>query len=337
VSFLADDAIEAAMATHGVGDLTASVDLRRNSVFDRAAAVAPVLELVEHYRSVPHLVEFPIAEFYRSRIEVMTRRPDNECEDVIEVLAPAEPGRDAEVAAAIELLRVLAAQDRPGTVGLVSPFREHADALQAAVLAAFDEAEIRRLGLRVGTVHGFQGAERDTMVLALGLSPDDPGGRAAFVENRNLFNVMVTRARTRLVVLTAVSAPREGLLARYLAHAGRPPSPAADLGTADRWTQALGAELVRAGIATRAGYVVGPWTLDLVLADAEEAIALETGVYRGDPDLHLDRHLALARLGWRFVEAYPTRWDGESARAALELPALIDSARRRNLPSPPRA
>jgi hypothetical protein len=335
VSFLADDAIAAAMAAHGVEGLTAAVDLRRNSVFDRAAAVAPVVELVEHYRSVPHLVEFPIAEFYRSRIEVMTRRPDNECEDVIEVRAPSEPGRDAEVAEAIELLRELAAQERPGTVGLVSPFREHADALQAAVLDTFDEAEIRQLGLRVGTVHGFQGAERDTMVLALGLAPDDPGGRVAFVENRNLFNVMVTRARRRLVVLTAVSGARDGLLGRYLAHAGRAPSPAADLGTADRWTQALGSELARAGIATRAGYVVGSWTLDLVLDDAGEAIALETGVYRGDPDLHVDRHLALADLGWRFVEAYSTRWGGEWARAALELPGLIDAARRRTLPPPP--
>ena len=58
-------------------------------------------------------------------------------------------------------------------------------------------------------------------------------------------------------------------------------------------------------------------------------------MYRGDPDLHLDRHLALAGLGWRFVESFPTRWGHESASAALELPALIDSARRRNLPPPP--
>lgn len=337
VSFLADAAIAEAMADHGIEELTAAVDLRRNSVFDRAAAVAPVLELVEHYRSVPHLVEFPIAEFYRSRIEVMTRRPDTECEDVIEVVVPPEPGRAAEIAAAIELLRRLAVEDRPGTIGLVSPFRDHADALQAAVLETFDEAEIRRLGLRVGTVHGFQGAERDTMVLALGLAPDDPGGRFGFVENPNLFNVMVTRARRRLVVLTAATGRRDGLLARYLVHADRAPSPAPDRGTDDRWTRELGAELARAGVATRAGYVVGSWTIDLVLDDPQEAIAVETGVYRGDPDLHLERRLTLAGLGWRFVEAFPTRWGHESARAALDLPALIDAARRRNLPPPPAA
>ncbi|MBX3284050.1 MAG: ATP-binding protein [Actinobacteria bacterium] len=334
VSFLADEAIAQAMADHGISDLAAGIDLRRNSVFDRAAAVAPVLELVEHYRSVPHLVEFPIAEFYRSRIQVMTRRPDTEREDVIEVVAPPEPGRSAEVAAAVDLLGSLS-MPAGSTIGLVTPFREHADALQQAVLAAFDEADIRRMGLRVGTVHGFQGAERDAMVLALGLSPDDPGGRRAFVENRNLFNVMVTRARTRQVVLTTVDGGGDGLLSRYLAHASRAPSPAPDAGTRDPWALELRAELARAGVATRAGYVVGPWTLELVLDDDHEAIALETCVHGGDPDLHLDRRLALAGLGWRFVEAYPTRWWRNSARAALELPALIEAARRRHLPPPP--
>ncbi|MEZ5177630.1 MAG: hypothetical protein R2746_04910 [Acidimicrobiales bacterium] len=294
------------------------IDLRRNSVFDRAAAVAPVLELVEHYRSVPHLVEFPTAEFYRSRIQVMTRRPDTEREDVIEVVAPPEPGRSAEVAAAVDLLGC--SRCRPGARSGWSRRSGARRRPQQAVLAAFDEADIRRMGLRVGTVHGFQGAERDAMVLALGLSPDDPGGRRAFVENRNLFNVMVTRARTRQVVLTTVDGGGDGLLSRYLAHAPRAPSPAPDAGTRDPWALELRAELARAGVATRAGYVVGPWTLELVLDDDHEAIALETCVHGGDPDLHLDRHLALAGLGWRFVEAYPTRWGRNSARAALELP-----------------
>ncbi|MGN6693549.1 MAG: AAA domain-containing protein [Aquihabitans sp.] len=195
---------------------------------------------------------------------------------------------------------------------------------------------MRQLGLRVGTVHGFQGAERDVMLLALGLGPDDPGGRLAFVENRNLFNVMVTRARNRAIVVTTAAPKRDGLLARFLAHADRVPSPVADLGCDDAWTDALAGELARAGIGTRAGYALGPWTLELVLDDPDEAIVFETRVAGADPDLHLARHQALAGLGWRFVEAYPTRWDHDVARAALDLPALIAAARRRTLPHPPR-
>jgi hypothetical protein len=337
VSFLSDDAIDAAMAEHGISHLTTTVDLRRNSVFDRAATVAPVFELSEHYRSIPHLVEFPLAEFYRGRVDVMTHRPDTDTLDAIDVVVPPAPGRAAEVAATVELLRSMVVRPPGGSVGVVSPFREHADALEAAVLEHFDEAEIRALDLRVGTVHGFQGSERDTMVLALGLSPDDPSGRVGFVENRNLFNVMVTRARNRAVVLTTVTDRSDGLLARFLAHADRAPDRPADGGADDAWTRSLAVELARAGIATRSGYPLGPWRLDLVLDDTDEAIVFETRVDGGDPRRHIDRHLTLARLGWRFVEAYPTRWDHDVARAALELPALIDAARRSTLPPPPPA
>ncbi|MGN6693209.1 MAG: AAA domain-containing protein, partial [Aquihabitans sp.] len=137
VSFLADGTIATAMAAHGVEELTATIDLRRNSVFDRAAALVPITELAEHYRSVPHLVEFPLTEFYRGRVDVMTRRPDNDAADVIDVLSPPEPGRPGEIDAVLHLLRERIEAGLDVTVGVITPFREHADALRAAVLKTF--------------------------------------------------------------------------------------------------------------------------------------------------------------------------------------------------------
>jgi len=59
--------------------------------------------------------------------------------------------------------------------------------------------------MRVGTVHAFQGAEADHVVLVLGVGPSDPPGRRRFVEDPHLFNVMVTRARRSLVVVTSLT------------------------------------------------------------------------------------------------------------------------------------
>ena len=317
VSFLSDAAITDAMADHGVGDLAATIDLRRNSAFDRAAAVSPVIALVEHYRSIPHLVEFPIAEFYRNRIDVMTRRPDNDALDVIDLHVPRHPGAAAEIDAVMDLLEQARPED--GTIGVVTPFREHADRLEAAVLERFDEDRILALGLRVGTVHAFQGAERDLTVIALGLDADDPPGRLAFVENANLFNVMVTRARRRIVVVSAVTEPRRGLLQRYLDHGSRPPVPPSDEGCTDRWSVTLAGELERAGFDVRRGYRIGPWQLELVVNGLGGAVALETCVHAGDPSHHVERHRALTRLGWRMIDAYPTRWDGDVVRACIDL------------------
>lgn len=56
-------------------------------------------------------------------------------------------------------------------------------------------AELERLGLRVGTVHAFQGSEAHTVVAVLGLVDDDSPARVRFVSDPNLFNVLVTRAR----------------------------------------------------------------------------------------------------------------------------------------------
>ncbi len=192
VSFLSNEDIDEAFASHGVPD-GARLDVRGSTVFDRAAACAPVIELREHFRSVPQLIDFAIDEFYRGRVDVMTRHPRNDGQSRIDVAAPDEPGLDAEVATVLRLVDEL---DRDGvdSIGVVSPFREHADRLEARLLERYDDDAIRRLGLRVGTVHAFQGSERDVVILALGLGDDDPPGRLRFVEDPHLFDVMVTRA-----------------------------------------------------------------------------------------------------------------------------------------------
>jgi hypothetical protein len=58
-------------------------------------------------------------------------------------------------------------------------------------------AELERLGLRVGTVHAFQGSEAHTVVAVLGLVDDDSPARVRFVSDPNLFNVLVTRGPVR--------------------------------------------------------------------------------------------------------------------------------------------
>ena len=74
VSFLSNEDIDEAFANHGLPD-GAALDVRGSTVFDRAAACAPVIELREHFRSVPQLIDFAIDEFYRGRVDVMTRHP----------------------------------------------------------------------------------------------------------------------------------------------------------------------------------------------------------------------------------------------------------------------
>jgi hypothetical protein len=321
VSFLSDALIERTMAAHRLASVAARLDVRRASVLDVAAGAAPTTWLDEHFRSVPHLIDFSARRFYEGRLFLATRHPANEATDAIDVIRVPSGEGTAELDAALATVARLA--DRGLTdVALVSPFRELADAAQTALLATYDVEDVQRLGLRVGTVHAFQGAEADHVVLLLGVSPDDGATRRRFVEDPHLFNVMVTRARRSLTVVTSLppedAGSSSGLIEQYLAHAGRPPAPPGGARSSMPWADALARELAAVGTPVRAGYPVGRWTVDLCIG-TEDAAAVDTGVHPDGPAAHIARHRLLVTAGWRHADGYPTRWDGDPTRAALEL------------------
>ncbi len=238
VSFVADVDVAATLATHGLDAAADRLDVRRSSAFDVAVGAAAVTYLDEHYRSVPHLIEFSAKRFYADRIALVTRHPRNERADVIDVQRVDGGSVDDGVNKA-EVDAVLHALDRLKRKGVrdiavVTPFRKQADAIEAAVLAMFSYDAIDRLGLRVGTVHTFQGSEAHTVVASLGLIDDDSPARRRFVADANLFNVLVTRARDRMLVVTAL-AKKTGVVGDYLAYSEAPP-PLEIRPATDGWT-----------------------------------------------------------------------------------------------------
>ena len=87
---------------------------------------------------------------------------------------------------------------RDRTVGIVSPFRAQVDLLRDLV----SERLPRLVGqVTIDTAHGFQGDERDVMIL----SPVVAEGMTEFLirhaGNPNVVNVSVTRARARFIVV----------------------------------------------------------------------------------------------------------------------------------------
>jgi hypothetical protein len=80
------------------------------------------------------------------------------------------------------------------SVGVVTPYKAQADRIANSWK---DESRVR-----VGTVHTFQGGERDVMVFDLVAGPAMPGGSIAWLEaERNLWNVAISRARSHLIVV----------------------------------------------------------------------------------------------------------------------------------------
>ena len=223
-----------------------------------------------------------------------------------------------EVTAAVETVRRLAA-DGVTSIGVITPFRAQADAIESALAAALSVEELERLAVRVGTVHAFQGNEAHTVVVSLGLTDDDSVSRVRFVTDPQLFNVMVTRARERLIVITSLSGP-DGLIGEFLAYGeavrSHRPKWRARAGSAGSPTSCAPWGC-RCGSTTRSAG--GAWTSAWGRAprpSGSTAWSILTGSRR-----RWRVNARLTRAGWRMVDAYPSRWGGDPVRAALELSA----------------
>jgi hypothetical protein len=326
VSFASAARTEDVLEKHGLSDRLGQLDLGKVSAYDLACGAGPVVELTEHHRSVPHLIGFSAAKFYHGRVKPITTHPRNHEADAIMVHRVAAKSSkdgvvDAEVARSLDLLAELVESGATG-LAVISPFRAQAEAIEAAILRRFDLETIRRHRMRTGTVHAFQGSEADTVVIALGVAEGDTAGRRRFAAGANLFNVMVTRAREHLHVVTAVGEP-DGLIGEFLRYADQPPRSPGNGDAIGKWTAQLADSLEGAEVPVRQAYPVGHWTVDLVVGDDEQAIGVIAEVHPDGPNAHLARHRALRRAGWRIEEAFPSAYDDDPSRAAIDLLAEL--------------
>ncbi|MFJ8228452.1 AAA domain-containing protein [Streptomyces sp. NPDC094448] len=198
------------------------------------------------------------------------------------------------------------------TIGVVTPFRAQKDAL-ARIWADDDR-------VRVGTVHAFQGGQRDVMVLSPVATGNTPPRTTHWVSSQvNLWNVAITRAKSQLITvgshgfwlgqagLPALLAERSELLGAGMSPgsgAAAAAKPAAGLREelADRLQQYLGE---RGHTALERAAVVGGQTVDLLFTTDEgnTAVLIDTG-----PGHAIDpaRHLRLAHARGDLLTGLPS-------------------------------
>jgi len=144
--------------------------------------------LREHYRCHPKIIQFCNKKFYNNQLIIMTH--DNEEEDVIKVFKTVKGSHSRgrynqrQIDEMIEnVLPDLMPFDK-NELGIISPYRD-----QKSKLNELDEVN----GIEIDTVHKYQGREKKDIVIT---TVDNT--ISSFVDNPNLLNVAISRARTRL-------------------------------------------------------------------------------------------------------------------------------------------
>ena len=323
VSFIADQAIDVGLDEHGLeaADCAPLLDVRRFSLLDVAASTGVTSALSTHYRCAPHLIDFSASRFYDDRLRTATHHPSRDRLDCIDIVrvdgTRTTKGNHDEARRVVELVKGVIDDGFVGSIGVVTPLRVQADLLEACILDELASDEIKRHQIAVGTVHAFQGAERDHMFISLAVDDDSPEGSIRFVEDPNLFNVMITRARHAITLVTSLSEPKRGLVSAYLRHADDPSEPPSQRDSRGPWTRRVGDYLADQGLTVRFGYPVGHEVVDLVVGDGDDAVALECEVHPDGPEAHIRRRALLVSMGWRIADAFESRWGDDLAEFAI--------------------
>lgn len=170
-------------------------DYGRHSLLSSVSTLwpdVPNVLLREHYRCHPMIAGFFNRMFYDDRLIVMTEEKNEK--DVMQVVftVPGHHARGRFNQRQVDVIKqdVLPAIRRQGVsdIGIIAPYRDQVALLRHAL---GDDPEI-------DTVHGFQGREKQAIVIS---TVDNEIGE--FVDDAQLLNVAVSRAKRSLTVVMA--------------------------------------------------------------------------------------------------------------------------------------
>ncbi|MFD8544290.1 AAA domain-containing protein [Streptomyces sp. NPDC059649] len=310
------------------------------------------LLLDEHYRCHPQIADLVNRYCYTGQLQVLTDVRDQI--PAVDPVGAADPApvlgwvdvphgesargsggqswRNPEEARRVResVNELLARLPEDATIGVVTPFKAQKEAL-ARVWADDDR-------VRVGTVHAFQGGQRDVMVLSPVATDNTPPRTTHWVASQvNLWNVAVTRAKSQLITVGSHAfwqgqAGLPALLAERSEVLGAGSSVAHDAASGTEPQTGLREELtdrLQAYLGER-GYtdlersaVVGGHTVDLLFTtDAgNTAVLIDTG-----PDNGLDpaRHLRLSHARGDLLTGLPSGGSGakpDTVTRTVRMPA----------------
>lgn len=327
VCFLSRARQQASFVRHALGPDVQEKFRYRRSLFDVAADAVEqdrFFMLDQHFRSDPHIIDFSNRKFYQGRLRIMTERPRREAHSAIRHVetqgrrlegTSANPKEVEAVLKEIETIVENTPVDGPArTLGVVCPFRDHVDAIRDLLTRRLPAAAIDRHEMVVGTAHSLQGDEKDIVIFSTSIDPGSHAASLRFLQNPNLFNVAVTRARSQVIVVTSVTVDDlpAGLLRDYLQHAQQTMQPhEAAEAFGNEFEKTVAHELRKQHLQLWPSFPAAGVRIDLVAANSENHLAVLCDGPRPKLDDSIDPlicHRILVRAGWTVCRLSQRSW-----------------------------
>jgi very-short-patch-repair endonuclease len=348
---IAGEAVDRLRAIWLAGQTLAEQIDPATSLYELAAMMYPagVVMLREHFRCVPAIIGFS-ARFYAGRLLPLRLATPGERlgPPLVDVFVADGRRRgavnEAEAEAVVAEIAAIVGEHAPGapprrSIGVIALHGDRqARLIQDRLIETIGPEAMSDHRILCGNAASFQGQERDIVFLSMvhdAASAVRQTGRAYLQR----YNVALSRARDRLVLVRSVSAAalKEGDIKLDVLRHFQPPAPAADppgdvlAACRTEFERTVGARLVAAGYRIRPQVAIGGGAIDFVVEGAGDrrlAVALDGDVWQA-PDRWAEevrRQKALERFGWRFWRCWGSAWEAQPAAMLADLLAALEGA-----------
>ncbi len=174
-------------------------DYRKNSIYKTflaCDAVSDEVLLHNHYRCNRKIIEFNNRKYYNSKLNICSQSAEPRPLVYLDVKSSDNQVRNTADREVQEIIRY-ARENQDKAVGVITPFVNQRKLIEDA---------LQKEGLQnvaCGTVHAFQGDEKDVVLFSTAITDQTRAGTYEWLKNnKELINVATSRAREKLVVLS---------------------------------------------------------------------------------------------------------------------------------------
>jgi ATP-dependent RNA/DNA helicase IGHMBP2 len=180
------------------------------SLLEKLMPLESISEMLAiQYRMNSKIMQFPSQWFYENKLEAHSSVKDHQLDDaIVQFIDTAGTGYEEELAGApfgiqnkqeadlvLTILRSIVDEHKHASVGIISPYKLQIQYLREQLI----EQGISSKNIQVQTVDGFQGQEKDIIIISLVRSNGKQ--EIGFLKDLRRMNVAITRARKKLIVV----------------------------------------------------------------------------------------------------------------------------------------
>ncbi len=177
-------------------------DYRKNSIYKTFLAsdsVSDEILLHNHYRCHPKIIGFNNKKYYNSQLSIKSENEEGTPLVFVDVKNPASAVKNTSMKEVEKIIEYVSA-NKDKNIGIITPFTNQRDLITKELETAGLE------NVACGTVHSFQGDEKDVVLFSAALGDSTQTGTYDWLKNnRELINVATSRAKDKLIVLADLS------------------------------------------------------------------------------------------------------------------------------------